>query len=158
MKIGLITNLDERAERLTGRGITQAGYLIQLALAWFGLTGLELRNDVGVITTQKSEDLEAATLASSCSTGFGKGGLRIQWMPKDPAELVEMLTLNRKELFLAFAFFHPDHNVASLLQAWNIPMPEEWPSVNQAVLVRIDTEAKTVEIDYAPFPPHGNNM
>ncbi len=165
MKIGLVLNPEDRGGQLTPLGVTQAGFLIQLALAWFGLKGLALRNGVWVFTSHKPEDLESATLARSAAA-LDHDGLWLDWLPSlwghysdanesggsKAGELAEAIKASGKSCFLVCGFFSLDYNVGPFLQAWGIPIPLEWPDVNQAALVRIDTEAKTIEFDRAPFP------
>lgn len=174
MKVGLIFGRDDINHKPTAAGTVEAGYLILRAMAWFGRTGAKVFQEIVVFSSGREEDITAATLAVGfpdgnhsihlelLPNGWGFGGDVYGEPPVSKAKkLGERINAKKSPCVLVFGYFYwadrHDHegNFNNLLAHWDIPLPEKEWKFNHPILVMIDTDAKTVEYDYAPYPPLG---
>lgn len=168
MKIGIIQNCNhDSSHQLDMLGRTQAGYLIQLGLAWFSpLDKLDLVNKVVIFTTPSAYDLEPALLASNCPNlnyeipiemidpRWGSCGDVLSSGESKSETLAKRIDEFEREHVLVFAFFYDnddDSNVSRFLDYYKIEKQDKWPTVFQPALIRIDTDAKTIDYDFAPL-------
>lgn len=165
-KIALIFGCEFSGYELTMLGRTQAGCLIQSALAWFDKgTGLKNVNGIVVFSTNQASDLESAMLAQNCNTlnlslqlniidsGWNSGSSELPDGEHKAAILAKQVFVTpRRDCALVCAWFGKEHHAEPFLTYFGIKMPDEWPKVDRPVLVLIDIVEKTIDFKYAPFP------
>lgn len=171
MKIGVIMGCDHETDhQLSMLGLTQAGYLIQLAFAWFNhANSLKVLNNTVIFTTQLAYDLEPAMLAANypnmnyeipmemIDRRWGYCGDDLPKKKSKARNLAKQICEFERDCVMVFAYFYgskkEESNIKPFLDYWSIDVPQAWPQGNQPSLIRIDTDSKTVEIDFAPYPP-----
>ncbi len=170
MKICTIGHIDTVLNRQTNLGMTQSCYFIQRALGWFGLRGLDRLNNLYIFTTRRPFDVQPACVAADTpGINYTVSMEFLPWLWGNFDDVDEATNRSKaddlacrideleRECILVFGYFDLNPAGGSLLtflKHWDIAIPQERPDPFTPYMTVIDTDAKTVRYETAPYFIH----